>query len=114
MDRAEPNLAGTVKCPACGFTYNDFKKMGRLGCSECYEVFKKQLEPLLKRIHGANRHIGKVPLTVGKTVKDAQTLQELKMQMERAIQSEEFEKAAVIRDKIRQFEKKDKPGSARK
>jgi protein arginine kinase activator len=111
---AEPNLAGTVKCPACGFTYNDFKKMGRLGCSECYEVFKKQLEPLLKRIHGANRHIGKVPLTVGKTVKDAQTLQELKMQMERAIQSEEFEKAAVIRDKIRQFEKKDKPGSARK
>ena len=87
----ESELIGAVKCPSCGFTYNDFKKMGRLGCSECYEAFKKQLEPLLKRIHGTNRHIGKVPLAAGKTAKDTQTLQDLKVRMEKAIQSVEFE-----------------------
>ncbi len=96
-----------IKCSACGFTYRDFKKAGRLGCGECYEAFKKQLAPLLKRIHTADRHVGKVPLMAGKTVNDAQALRELRMKMEKAIQFEEFEDAAKLRDRIRELEKKD-------
>ena len=80
--------------------------MGRLGCSECYDAFKKQLAPLLRRIHGADRHVGKVPLMIGKTVKDTRSLQDLKMKTERAIQTEEFEQAAKLRDKIRDLESK--------
>ena len=80
--------------------------MGRLGCGDCYEAFKAQLGPLLKRIHGADRHVGKIPLRIGKTVKDTRTLQELKMKMERAIQTEDFEEAAKLRDKIRELEKR--------
>src|SRR3989344_1211706 len=101
----EPEVVEAVKCPACGFTYQNFRKVGRLGCGACYEAFKKQLGPLLRRIHGADRHVGKVPLTVGKTVKDTRDLQELKVRMEKAIQAEEFEEAARLRDKIREFEK---------
>ena len=97
-----------VKCARCGLTYEDFKKVGRLGCGECYEAFKKELSPLLKRIHGADRHIGKVSLRGGKTIKDTRTLQDLKVQLEKAIQMEEFEEAAKLRDKIRDFEKKAK------
>lgn len=93
-----------AKCPRCGFTYQNFTKIGRLGCSECYEAFKKQLGPLLKRIHGADRHVGKIPLTVGKTVKDTRNLQEMKMKLEKAIQTEEFEEAARLRDRIREIE----------
>ncbi len=104
----EPEVMETIKCNSCGFTYQDFKKVGRLGCGECYESFKKHLAPLLKRIHGTDRHVGKVPLMVGKTVKDMRSLQELKMRMEKAIQAEEFEEAARLRDKIRELEKKDK------
>lgn len=104
----EPDVVDVVKCPSCGFTYSDFKKTGRLGCSECYEAFKSQMAPLLKRIHGSDRHVGKIPLMVGKTVKDTRNLQELKMKMEKAIQSEDFEEAARIRDKIRELEKKTK------
>lgn len=103
---AEPSMVDVIKCPSCGFTYQDFKKTGRLGCGECYEAFKKQLTPLLKRIHGADRHVGKIPVTVGKTVKDTITLQDLKIQMEKAIQTEEFEEAARLRDKIKDCEKK--------
>ena len=108
----ETDLVGAATCPSCGFTYADFKKVGRLGCSECYEVFKKQLEPLLKRIHGANRHIGKVPLRVGKTVQDTQTIHQMKLQLNKAIQAEEFEKAAAIRDKLRELESKGKDTAA--
>ncbi len=104
----EPDGMQAVKCPTCGFTYNNFKKVGRLGCGDCYEAFKGGLAPLLKRIHGADRHVGKVPLRVGKTVKDTRTLQDLKLKMERAIQTEEFEEAAKLRDKIRELEKKTK------
>jgi len=105
-----PEVTESIKCPSCGFTYQDFKKVGRLGCSECYEAFKKQLAPLLKRIHGSDRHVGKVPLMVGKTVKDTRTLQELKMKMEKAIQAEEFEEAAKLRDKIKELEKSRQTG----
>lgn len=109
----EPEVLGSVKCPACGFTYQDFKKIGRLGCGECYEAFKVQLGPLLKKIHGADRHVGKVPIMVGKTVKDTKTLQELKTKMDKAIQEENFEEAARLRDRIHELEKKGEGENAR-
>ena len=102
----EPEVAILIKCPNCGLTYQNFRKLGRLGCSVCYEAFKKELAPLLKRIHGSDRHVGKVPLKGGKTIKDTRTLQDLKMQLEKAIQTEEFEEAAKLRDKIRDLEEK--------
>ena len=102
----EPEVMEMVKCKSCGLTYNDFKKVGRLGCSECYEAFKAQLAPLLKRIHGTDRHVGKIPLMIGKTAKDTKNLQDLKMKMEKAIQAEEFEEAAKLRDEIKELEKK--------
>jgi len=102
----EPEVAITTKCQNCGLTYQNFRKIGRLGCSECYETFKKELAPLLKRIHGSDRHVGKVPLKGGKTIKDTRTLQDMKMQLEKAIQAEDFEEAAKLRDKIKDLEKK--------
>ena len=102
----EPETAIAIKCPNCGMTYQNFRKLGRLGCSVCYEAFKKELAPLLKRIHGSDRHVGKVPLKGGKTIKDTRTLQDLKLQLEKAIQTEEFEDAAKLRDKIRDLESK--------
>ena len=102
----EPDTAIAIKCPNCGMTYQNFRKLGRLGCSVCYDAFKKELAPLLKRIHSSDRHVGKVPLKGGKTVKDTRTLQDLKIQLEKAIQTEEFEEAAKLRDKIRDLEDK--------
>jgi protein arginine kinase activator len=102
----EPETAIQTKCPNCGMTYQNFRKLGRLGCSVCYDAFKKELAPLLKRIHGSDRHVGKVPLKGGKTIKDTRTLQDLKLQLEKAIQTEEFEEAAKLRDKIRDLESK--------
>ena len=97
-----------IKCPRCGLTYEDFKKIGRLGCGECYSAFKEALLPLLKRIHGSTQHYGKSPKKMTKLVKAKSELQTLKERLQKAIQAEEFEEAANLRDMIREAEKKDK------
>jgi protein arginine kinase activator len=99
----------TAKCPSCGLTYADFKKIGRLGCGECYNVFRKYLAPLLKRIHGSNQHIGKNPVkakVTPKLYKKKSGLPELKNQLQKAIREEAFEEAARLRDQIKEMEAK--------
>ncbi|MDD5449456.1 MAG: UvrB/UvrC motif-containing protein [Candidatus Omnitrophica bacterium] len=95
-----------LKCPNCGFTYMDFKKIGRLGCSECYTAFKKNLAPLLKRIHGADQHYGKAPIKAQKAAKVRDDAQALRASLQKAIELEEFEEAAKLRDQIKELEKK--------
>lgn len=95
-----------VKCANCGFTYADFKKIGRLGCGECYNAFRKYLGTLLKKIHGSNQHIGKSPLKVTKVLKKKIDLQELRRRLQQAIEMEAFEEAAKIRDQIKELEKR--------
>jgi len=103
----------TAKCPSCGLTYADFKKIGRLGCGECYNTFRQYLAPLLKRIHGSNQHVGKSPLKTktkpaGQILapKNKTDLQELKDKLQKAIEKEAFEEAAQLRDQIKEIEKK--------
>jgi protein arginine kinase activator len=103
-----------IKCSQCGLTYENFRKGGRLGCSECYSAFKKYLAPLLKKIHGSNQHLGKTPLKLVKVTKPKSELQELKDKLQKAIQTEEFEEAAKLRDKIRDLEKKEQDKNASK
>lgn len=97
-----------LKCPNCALTYADFKKIGRLGCGECYAAFKRYLSPLLRRIHGSSQHMGKAPFKVTKVLKKGMDLQELRRMLQRAIEIEAFEEAVRIRDQIRELEKKEK------
>jgi protein arginine kinase activator len=100
----EPDV--TVKaCPSCGMTYEDFRKVGRLGCAECYSTFRRSLSNLLKRIHGSTHHLGKSPARLVKPPKAKLELAELKRRLERSIEMEEFEQAARLRDQIREMEK---------
>ena len=96
-----------AKCSNCGLTYEDFRKLGRLGCSECYTSFREYLGALLKKIHGSNQHLGKRPLQLPEGIKEKfEDLQELKNQLQKAIQEENFEEAARLRDKIHQLERR--------
>lgn len=113
-----------LACSNCGMSYADFRKLGRLGCSQCYETFREQIGPLLKRIHGTPYHAGKQPgspaeapagspagspgrATAAKpAIRPRSELRQLKERLQKAIQSEEFEEAARIRDKIRELERK--------
>lgn len=94
----------SLKCDNCKMSYQNFKKIGRFGCSSCYEAFKKYVPSLLKRIHGSTKYVGEVPRTKEyQVVKDE--LEELRRKLQEAIDREEYEQAAKIRDKIRDLEK---------
>lgn len=102
----EEKEAISVKCANCALTYSDFKKIGRLGCGECYTAFKKYLGQLIKKIHGSVVHFGKIPAKAGKVSKKEVDLQGLRQKLQQAIDREAFEEAASLRDQIKALEKK--------
>src|ERR1044071_2026926 len=91
-----------IKCPRCGFTQADFKKAGRLGCPDCYQTFGEALESLLKTMHKGTRHVGKAPEALRKTRDASDQLKTLEKKLKKAIESEDFEAAAALRDEIKQ------------
>ncbi|MFH1359992.1 MAG: UvrB/UvrC motif-containing protein [Candidatus Omnitrophota bacterium] len=105
----QPKTVEKIKlsCTNCSLSYEDFRKFGRLGCSECYTSFGEHLNVLLKKIHGSGKHYGKAPVKMSKAIEKTVTgLQQLKDQLRQMIEMENFEEAAKIRDQIRQLENK--------
>ncbi|SMO80179.1 UvrB/UvrC motif-containing protein [Melghirimyces algeriensis] len=95
-----------LRCPTCGLTYNQFSKIGRFGCSDCYQAFAERLDPLFRRVHGHRSHRGKVPKRTGGKLRMQREVDELKQQMAMCIEKEAFEEAARLRDRIKELQKK--------
>lgn len=93
-----------IVCSSCGLTYDEFKKSGRLGCSDCYKEFKLVLEPRIKSLQAGMKHVGKVPKAKGKELMQKRKLKGLKEEMQKLIIDEEYERAAVVRDEIKKLE----------
>lgn len=96
----------SAKCDTCGMTYDRFKQTGMLGCRHCYEAFGDELTPLIRRIHGNVKHVGKVPRKAGSELRVRREIERLKEQLDRAVKEEAFERAAELRDKIKELEDK--------
>lgn len=94
----------TLRCETCGMTYAQFSKIGRFGCPNCYESLAPRLEPLLRRIQTATNHTGKIPLRTGEQVKTKKGLERLRKELQQSISLEQFERAAQLRDQIREME----------
>lgn len=88
--------AGT--CDFCHSTLQDFREVGRLGCPRCYESFGDHIGDLLRRLHGSNHHVGEAYLSHSEKSDDSVGV--LKEQLRKAVQAENFELAAELRDKI--------------
>ncbi len=98
---ALPETFTDIKCPNCGKTLSEFKKDGKLGCPECWNVFKQDIIPLLKKLHGKTRQkfsSSEPP----KTISSAK-IRVLQGKLQEAVEKEEFEEAAKIRDEIRRI-----------
>jgi protein arginine kinase activator len=91
-------------CPVCSFTQADFKKTGRLGCSECYHTFSEALGSLIKAMHKGTKHTGKIPARLFRDIMRTDRLNELRRNLEDAVSKEDYESAASIRDEIRNLE----------
>ncbi len=95
---------GALKCPVCGFTQADFKKTGRLGCSACYGVFSDGLSGMLKNMHKGTAHTGKSPAAFRAIRQHGEKMKSLQESLNQAVAAEEYERAADLRDQIRQIE----------
>ena len=102
-----------LRCKKCGAVFSEIAKTGNLGCEECYTTFRRQLLPLIQRIHGTARHKGKHPGSSALRITDTNSklatvqesaLEEKKRLLQKAIEAQEFEQAAVLRDEIKEME----------
>lgn len=94
----------TLKCKNCGMEYSEFLKSSRVGCSQCYKAFETKLDPIIRRLHGNVEHHGKIPNRVSSNVSVPNEIEKLKQLLNEAIQKEEYEEAAKLRDRIRSLE----------
>ena len=115
------NEIKALKCNSCGYTFNDISNTGKLGCKDCYDVFEDRLDSIIKRIQGANYHVGRIGKTIDRKIddktnknKDAEVkkeekseskLEKLQEELKQAIKDERYEDAARIRDEIKKLEK---------
>jgi protein arginine kinase activator len=95
----------STRCPFCSSTLRDFRASGRLGCARCYPAFESSLRDLLRRVHGNSKHVGRAYQPPRPELFErANTLVELRERLQRAIDTEQFELAADLRDRIRVME----------
>lgn len=126
--QTEMEPISSPQCPECGLSFARFGEIGKFGCSRCYRTFDDRLEPLIRRVQGSTRHTGKIPKRAGgrlgmvresdepKPMPDSEIyegkgnkwreIERLKAQLQQAVKEEAYERAAELRDEIRDLEKK--------
>lgn len=102
---ALPNITQKGTCRACGASLEDFREAGRLGCAACYWTFEGPLRDLLRRLHGASRHLGERYASPGaEPGGEEPSTTQLRERLKVAVETESFELAAEIRDRLRALE----------
>lgn len=97
--------AQDLQCPKCQLTFSQFKRVGKFGCATCYTTFAKRLDPILRRVHSGNvKHHGKIPKREGGNLRTKKQIEAYKKELQQLIESEAFEQAAVVRDKIKSLQ----------
>lgn len=102
----KPAGGADVVCPACGFTQAQLKKIGRMGCPECYDTFRDGLDGLLKAMHKGTKHIGKVPHRLVKEAQVNDKLTTLRDELANAVREERYEDAARLKVELEKAQKK--------
>jgi len=100
----DEGLFNQNECPQCGIKFVEFRNTGRLGCPHDYQAFREELLPLLENIHGEVRHCGKVPRRLPQNKEMQSELIQLRNRLKQAVNKEDYEEAARLRDRIRRLE----------
>lgn len=93
-----------LSCPNCGISYSKFRSTGKFGCPDDYEVFGSHIVELMEKIHHKVQHTGKAPRNFDLKVDRIQQLKGLRSELDEAIEQENYERAAELRDKIYSLE----------
>ena len=106
--KAIPHSDKRKRCDGCGMCFDDIVQSGRVGCDRCYSTFLEQLLPSLQRMHGKAYHAGKKPRpTISAAPTREQKLESLREELKAAVDAEQFEEAAKLRDQIKELQKEE-------
>lgn len=95
-----------LTCTYCELSFDDFQRIGKFGCANCYDSFKSRLDSVIRRVHSGNtEHIGKIPQRKGGKLHLKKELTKYREYLKQLIEEEKFEEAALVRDQIKQLEK---------
>jgi protein arginine kinase activator len=98
----------TISCADCGMTIAQYKKTSLLGCPICYETFAEQLKHIIANVQDNHtQHVGRAPSTANADVSRHLTVRRLLKQLDQAVTQEQYEEAAVLRDKLRKLHEGD-------
>lgn len=92
------------KCPVCGHTYSDFMRTGKIGCGECYSIFRAPISQTLAKIHPNTIHTGKIPSKSGEKLRVKRKYESLKAELSQAVKNEDYETAARLHKEIKSME----------
>ncbi|HWR83675.1 MAG TPA: UvrB/UvrC motif-containing protein [Candidatus Deferrimicrobium sp.] len=106
--KKETEAHSQIKCKSCGLPFEAFPRQGRFGCGDCYRTFRHLLEPIMRKIHGASLHRGHSPVFGTTEIAAGAALpikeeERLELELKKAISSEQYERAAEIRDKLKKM-----------
>lgn len=90
-------------CKDCGTSFNEYRQRGFVGCSNCYDTFRDEIKKYFKSINKIPKHIGSIPENATKNIKYKREISNLESELDILISLEEYEKAAVLRDKIKEL-----------
>ena len=111
---ADKTAANAIRCPFCGTSFEEIARSGQVGCEDCYRNFRGRLTPTIEKLHGKAGHTGKIPFNRQKEApiekEEKDPLTKLKEDLAAAIEAQEFEQAAILRDKIKEMEGQDHAG----
>jgi protein arginine kinase activator len=103
QNEEENNATSTLKCGKCNLSYEELMKYGKIGCDACYDNFSSVIQPIIKRIHGKEQHMGKIIKSKQHDIKKQQEITILQAKLEEAVRNENYEKAAEYRDLIKAY-----------
>jgi protein arginine kinase activator len=104
LQQTQQTKTPTLSCPGCQMSLEELQRHGRVGCSQCYAIFREYLGELFERMHGAREHIGRLPGVGEGELERMQRAGDLKRQLEQAIREEAYETAANLRDELKSLE----------
>ncbi len=83
-----PRYTSMSRCPVCGFMLEDYRRTGHLGCPDCYTIFARELDPAAEAD------------TTDLDESPAVTRARLQQELQQAVELEDYERAARLRDQI--------------
>jgi len=104
---SQPGYNERKTCALCGASFAQLVQSGKIGCGECYSVFKAELEPTVVKMHGRARHTGKIPKKMEAAIGVKRKIEELNLKLKKLVDAQNFEEAAVVRDEINNLKQRE-------